>query len=119
MMKGLARRLGGGAGATSLCLAAVVTVALPEPALASDWGCEVVLCLATPGSPTKYVECVPPITKLWKVLAMGGSFPTCTGSGVSTHSSKIKEGYALRVDMPDGTQSRYTVSTKYQTITPR
>jgi hypothetical protein len=36
-----------------------------------------------PGSPTKYAQCVPPITKLWNVLAMGGSFPTCTGVGIA------------------------------------
>jgi hypothetical protein len=46
-------------------------------------GLQVVLCLATPGSPTKYAQCVPPITKLWNVLAMGGSFPTCTGVGIA------------------------------------
>lgn len=119
MIRGLLNRTGGGAGALALCAAGVVTAAVPGPAHASDWGCQVILCLATPGSPTKYAECVPPITKLWNVLATGGGFPTCTGGGVSTKTSKIKNGYALRVAMPDGTTSQYTVNTKYQTITPR
>lgn len=112
-------RLGGSAGALALYGAGLVMVAVPQPAFASDWGCQVVLCLATPGSPTKYAQCVPPITKLWNVLAMGGSFPTCTGGGVGTSTSKIKHGYVLRVVMPNGGTSQYTVDTKHQTITPR
>lgn len=112
-------RCPGSAVVLAFCGAGLATVAMPRPALASDWGCQVVLCLATPGSPTKYAACVPPITKLWNVLAMGGSFPTCTGGGVDTRTSKIRNGYVLRVEMPDGAVSQYTVNTKYQTITPR
>jgi len=78
-------------------------------------GCQVVLCLATPGSPTKYVECVPPITKLWNALAIGGSFPTCTGVGVKM--KKAKHGYELTVTQADGGTSRYALDTRYQTVT--
>src|SRR3546814_19117450 len=55
------------------------------PAMASDntWACEVVLCLSNPGGPTQYGACVPPITKLWRQLAFGGGFPTCSGSGIA------------------------------------
>lgn len=42
------------------------------------WGCEVMLCLSNPGGPTEFAECKPPIEKLWKHLAKGHSFPTCT-----------------------------------------
>ncbi|MBA8862736.1 hypothetical protein FHW19_004487 [Ochrobactrum anthropi] len=55
-----------------------------QPAHASDWGCKVLLCLANPGSPTEYAECVPPIEKLYSHLAKGGSFPTCSGAGFSS-----------------------------------
>lgn len=41
------------------------------------WGCEVLLCLSNPAGPTAVGECVPPITKLWKHLAKGHSFPSC------------------------------------------
>lgn len=41
------------------------------------WGCEVLLCLSNPAGPTAVGECVPPITKLWRHLEHGGSFPSC------------------------------------------
>jgi hypothetical protein len=50
-------------------------------ARADDWGCQVILCLANPGGPTQYAECRPPIQKLWRELAKGHSFPTCSGVG--------------------------------------
>ncbi|AYM09100.1 hypothetical protein [Agrobacterium tumefaciens] len=55
-------------------------------ARADDWGCQVILCLSNPGGPTQYAECRPPIQKLWRALAKGHSFPTC--SGVGFHSSR-------------------------------
>jgi hypothetical protein len=108
---------GGAAGALSLCAAGLITAAVPQPAYASDWGCQVVLCLATPGSPTTYAECVPPITKLWNVLATGGSFPTCDGVGVRTR--KVDHGYRLTVTQSDGSASGYDLDTRYQTVTQR
>jgi len=95
--------------------AGFLAVSAPQPALASDWGCQVVLCLATPGSPTTYAECVPPITKLWNVLALGGSFPTCTGIGIQT--KKVKHGYRLTVTQSDGATSQYALDTRAQTVT--
>ena len=50
-------------------------------ARANDWGCEVILCFSSPGGPTQYAECRPPIQKLWRELAKGHSFPTCSGVG--------------------------------------
>ena len=47
----------------------------------NDWGCEVLLCLANPGSPTEFAECVDPIEKLWEHLAKGRSFPKCSMGG--------------------------------------
>jgi hypothetical protein len=62
----------------------VLAGALPAAAPASDWGCQVLLCLSNPGSPTEYSACVPPIEKLYSVLATGGGFPSCTEGGMST-----------------------------------
>ncbi|WP_293976974.1 hypothetical protein [Sphingomonas sp.] len=98
-------------------VAALIAVATPQPALASDWGCQVILCLATPGSPTTYAECVPPITRLWNVLALGGSFPTCTGVGIRTRETR--HGYALTVTQADGSTSRYALDTRTRTVTPQ
>ncbi len=69
-------------------------------AQAGEWECQVILCLSNPGGPTQYAECRPPIRKLWRHLAKGRSFPTC--SGVGFHSSRpsyepyyCNEGYTL------------------------
>lgn len=50
-------------------------------AQAEDWGCQVILCLSNPGGPSQYAECRPPIQKLWRELAEGHGFPTCSGVG--------------------------------------
>ncbi|PDT06855.1 hypothetical protein [Rhizobium sp. M1] len=50
-------------------------------ARADDWGCQVLLCLSNPGGATQYAACRPPIQKLWRELAEGHSFPTCSGAG--------------------------------------
>jgi hypothetical protein len=55
-----------------------VLIAQPPSARASTWGCQVILCMSNPGGPEQYGACVPPIQKLYDVLAHGGSFPTCS-----------------------------------------
>src|SRR3546814_19063420 len=55
----------------------------PAMASANTWACEVVLCLSNPGGPTQYEACVPSTTTLWRQLACGGGFPTCSGSGLA------------------------------------
>ncbi len=77
------------------------------PAQASDWGCKVLLCLANPGSPTEYAECVKPINDLYSHLAKGGSFPTCSGAGFSSTKPRFERyecqpGYNL-VQVPSKT----------------
>lgn len=108
-------RLAGTIGGLAYSIAGLAAVTMPQPASASDWGCQVVLCLATPGSPTTYAACVPPITKLWNVLALGGSFPTCTGVGMATR--RVRHGYDLTVTRSDGATSRYALDTRYRTVT--
>src|SRR3546814_7906775 len=75
----------------ALAAALVGAAVQSTPAVASDntWACEVVLCISNPGGPTQYPACVPPITKLWRVLALGGSFPTCTGRS-EEHTSELQ-----------------------------
>lgn len=95
------------------CAATLVGSTLTAtPALASDntWACEVVLCISNPGGPTQYGACVPPITKLWRVLALGGGFPTCSGSGIAkTKYKKPDDGRPgrLTVTWSDGRQQTY------------
>lgn len=48
-------------------------------ARADEWGCQVILCISNPAGATQYAECRPPINKLWRWLAKGRSFPTCSG----------------------------------------
>lgn len=110
----LNRRLGQIAG-LALPVAGVVAVVTPQTARASDWGCQVVLCLATPGSPTTYAACVPPITKLWQHLAIGGAFPSCIGVGIRTRQTR--HGYNLTVTRADGVSSRYQLDTRYRSVT--
>lgn len=116
MIGRVTNRLVGATGGITFLLAGLVAIATAQPAYADDgWGCQVVLCLATPGSPTTYAACVPPITKLWQHLALGRGFPTCTGVGIRTKSTK--HGYNLSVTRSDGTVSRYALDTRYQTVT--
>lgn len=68
------------------------STALLSTAQASDWGCQVILCLSNPGGATQFAECRPPIQKLWKHLAKGRSFPTCTGSNFSV-SRPVSDPY--------------------------
>lgn len=61
-----------------------------QSALASEWGCEVLLCLSNPGGPTEFAQCVAPINRLYDTLKDGGSFPTCEEAGPNT---QIRRGY--------------------------
>ncbi|WP_408426194.1 hypothetical protein [Paraburkholderia strydomiana] len=65
-----------------------MSILAPGTAHADDWGCQVILCLSSPGGPEQYGECVPPIEKLWAALRHGDPFPTCDfGSGGSQGTS--------------------------------
>ncbi|MEX3844301.1 hypothetical protein [Paraburkholderia sp. BR10882] len=62
----------------------------PGTARADDWGCQVILCLANPGGPEQYGECVPPIERLWAALRHGDPFPSCDfGAGGSRGTSAV------------------------------
>lgn len=73
-------------------------------ARASDWGCQVLLCLSNPAGPTAVAACVPPITKLWNALKKRNPdpFPTCEEAG----DSFAKPGYGSFYDAcPNGTKA--------------
>jgi hypothetical protein len=108
-----ARRLSYLCNFTTVTAFAVVGVGMvPAPALASDdWGCQVLLCVSNPGGATQYPACVPPITKLWKHLSLGGAFPTCTGGGVSkTKVNNLKDPARRSVTMTYDDGRRSTLS---------
>lgn len=90
-------------------------------ARADDWGCQVILCLSNPGGATQYAECRPPIEKLWRELAKGHSFPSCSGAGFQASGPKYEpyycdEGYRLTVRYGDHGQDASCVSTTPQTV---
>ena len=64
--------------AAGLWLAALIAL-VPTPARAVD-GCLVLLCLAAP-SWRAIPQCVPPVQQLFRDLARGKPFPTCSMSG--------------------------------------
>lgn len=84
-----------------ILLIAAPLFAFSSFAQASDWGCECLLCLSDPRGPTTENECVPPITRLWKHLAKGGSMPKCEMAGGSW-AQKAKSPYEL---CPDGSET--------------
>lgn len=87
-------------------------------ARADDWGCTVLLCLASPGGPTQYAACVPPVTRLWSHMKRGGAFPTCSAAGQSTSPvgydpyEPCQDGYVLRELGRDGASQPSCISAK-------
>lgn len=97
----------------SLVIAVVgFSLGAASPAAASDWGCQVLLCLANPGGPTQYGACVPPITRLWRALARGKAFPKCTGGGVASAiitNPRSTTGRSVMMRFTDGTTRTYVL----------
>lgn len=86
--------------------AAESPVPVPPELLAlqrSDWGCEVLMCLANPNGPTAVSECRPPIERLWRHLARGHSFPSCNMASGPNGSSYARPTYSLYDACPQGT----------------
>jgi hypothetical protein len=76
------------------------------PAQASDYGCRVLLCLANPAGPMAVSECVPPIRQLYRDLARGRAFPSCTmasAPGASAGQSWAQHGISHYDACPTGT----------------
>ena len=92
-----------------------------QSARADDWGCQVILCLSNPGGPTEFAECRPPIQKLWRWLAKGRSFPTCSGVGFQSSRPRYEplycnEGYRLTGGYGPRGQDATCVSTSMQVV---
>ena len=93
-------------------LGLAVSAGVMVPAHAQDWGCQVLLCLANPGGPTQYAECVGPISRLWDALRRGQVFPTCSGASASTSGTDgkfyRKHGYGfIDVTLPSQQPQRF------------
>lgn len=58
-----------------------------------EWACKVAMCMASPGGPTEFAECVDPIRRLQRHLAKGKPFPVCpfTGGGSGQQGSRGEE----------------------------
>lgn len=69
----------------------------------SDWGSEVLLCLANPNGPTAVGECRPPIERLQQHLRRGDRFPVCTMVGGSQGNSYATLSHNLYDPRPSGT----------------
>ena len=92
-----------------------------QSARADEWGCQVILCLSNPGGPTQYAECRPPIQKLWRWLAKGRSFPTCSGVGFQSSRPRYEpyycnDGYRLSAGFGPSGRDGTCVSTSMQPV---
>jgi hypothetical protein len=70
------------------------SVLAPTLARADDWGCQVLLCVANPGGPEQYSQCVPPIEKLWAALRHGDPFPSCDFGSAGSQGSGATDTFA-------------------------
>jgi len=92
-----------------------------QNAHADDWGCQVILCLSNPGGPMQYAECRPPVQKLWRWLARGKSFPTCSGVGFQSsrpHYDPLycDDGFRLTVTYSDKAREAACISASRQIV---
>lgn len=61
---------------------------------ASPYGCEVLLCLSNPasnGGPMGVAECVDPVSRLYRDLRKGRSFPRCEEAGSDAGRSEARQ----------------------------
>ena len=96
-----------------LAVLAMGTALQPTPARANDLGCQVFLCLSNPGGATQSAQCVAPMTKLWRRLATGGSFPGCSGGGVAGTKVYDRESATRRrvvMTFSDGRRETYSLA---------
>lgn len=84
-------------------LAVMCMLCAPIVARASDYGCTVLLCLADPRGPTTEAECRPPIHRLFRDLAKGRPFPSCSMAQGPNGRSYARQGYGYYDPCPQGT----------------
>jgi hypothetical protein len=88
-----------------LIFAAFLVIAAPltTVAHASDFGCQVLLCLANPssnGGPLGVAECVPPVKQLYSDLDAGKPFPSCDLADGNDGNGNQASSYAQLVYDP-------------------
>jgi hypothetical protein len=72
-----------------------------QPAIASEYGCTVLLCLSNPasnGGPRGIAQCVDPINKLYRDLRKGRPFPTCDfadGNDGTSYAQLVSDPYDI------------------------
>lgn len=91
----------------------VMAFGAPAPARASDWGCEVLLCLSNPGGATQFPACVAPIRRLWRAIAEGDAFPRCSGGGVRSarlNPATATAGRSVTIRYSDGTTRTFSLA---------
>lgn len=86
-------------------IAWVLVVGGPGAARAGNWACEVALCISNPAGPMAVSECVPPISRLYRHLKRGGSFPLCQSADGYVNFTRY--GIELQQDCPPGTETVY------------
>lgn len=94
-------------------LACALPIGVSNPARANDLGCQVLICLSNLGGATQYGACNPPMAKLWQQLALGGSFPGCSGSGVAKTKVYDRDSATRRrvvMTFDDGRQQTYSLA---------
>ena len=84
-------------------LSAGMTVLTTMSAVASDYGCRVLLCLSNPSGPTAVSQCVPPISQLWRDLARGRAFPRCEEANTPANQAWAQMGTSYYDVCPAGT----------------
>lgn len=83
-------------------IAALAALARPDAARA-DWACEMALCLSNPAGAMAVTECRPPIQRLYRLLARGGSFPMCRS--VDGYVNFTQYGIEFQEECPAGTRT--------------
>lgn len=61
----------------------------------------------------QFGACVPPITKLYELLARGGGFPLCSEGDVAktkTHGKLGSAAYRVTMTYSDGSQQTYSLA---------
>lgn len=71
----------------------------------ADWACEVALCISNPAGPMAVSECRPPIQRLYRHLARGGSFPLCRSADGYVNFTRY--GVEFQEECPSGTRTVY------------
>ena len=91
-------------------VAICISVFMSKNVAADDFGCKVLLCLASPGGAMQYEECRPTIRKLYRMLYKRKPFPSCemaNSEGISVKQGvepwvECKEGYESASEQQEG-----------------